>query len=61
MLAIACNDVGNLVREAPEKRGELERLGVKARVMELMGEGDEAVRWEALKCVGGWLKYSFDG
>lgn len=61
VLAIACNDVACLVREAPEKRGELERLGVKARVMELMAEGDEGVRWEALRCVGVWLKYSFDG
>jgi V-type H+-transporting ATPase subunit H len=61
VLAIACNDVGSLVREAPEKRGELERLGLKARAMELMADGDEGVRWEALRCVGEWLRYSFDG
>jgi V-type H+-transporting ATPase subunit H len=60
VLAIACNDVGNLVREVPEKRYQLEKLGLKTRVMELMGEADEAVRWESLRALGGWLKYSFD-
>ncbi len=60
VLAIACNDVGALVREVPEKRSQLEKLGLKTRVMELMGEADENVRWESLKALGGWLKYSFD-
>lgn len=60
VLAIACNDIGNLVREVPEKRYQLEKLGLKRRIMELMGEADEAVRWESLKALGGWLKYSFD-
>ncbi|KAL1838304.1 hypothetical protein VTJ49DRAFT_2816 [Mycothermus thermophilus] len=43
VLAIACNDVGCLVREVPEKRGQLEKLGLKTRIMELMGEADENV------------------
>ena len=60
VLAIACNDVGALVKEVPEKRGQLERLGLKTRVMELMGDADENVRWESLRALGGWLKYSFD-
>ncbi|KAH6636680.1 armadillo-type protein [Chaetomium tenue] len=60
VLAIACNDVGCLVREVPEKRGQLERLGLKTRVMELMAEQDENVRWESLRALGGWLQYSFD-
>ena len=60
VLAIACNDVGALVKEVPEKRGQLEKLGLKTRVMELMGEADENVRWESLKALGGWLKYSFE-
>ena len=60
VLAIACNDVGYLVKECPEKRSVLEKLGLKARVMELMGEADENVRWESLRAVGEWLKYSFD-
>ncbi|AEO65715.1 4dc575a5-053e-48b8-adce-f13c65243345 [Thermothielavioides terrestris] len=60
VLAIACNDIGCLVREVPEKRGQLERLGLKTRVMELMGEADENVRWESLRALGGWLQYSFD-
>ncbi|KAB5580968.1 armadillo-type protein [Coniochaeta sp. 2T2.1] len=60
VLAIACNDVGNLVREVPEMRSRLERAGLKTRVMELMGDSDEVVRWESLKALGGWLKYSFD-
>ncbi|KAH6854444.1 armadillo-type protein [Chaetomium sp. MPI-CAGE-AT-0009] len=60
VLAIACNDVGCLVREVPEKRGQLERLGLKTRVMELMAEPDENVRWESLRALGDWLQYSFD-
>lgn len=60
VLAIACNDVGALVKEVPEKRGALEKLGLKTRVMQLMAEADENVRWESLKALGGWLKYSFE-
>jgi len=61
VLAIGCNDVACLVREVPEKRPLLEKLGLKARVMELMGEADEAVRWESLRATGEWLRYSFEG
>lgn len=60
VLAIACNDVGWLVKEAPEKRAQLEKLGIKVRVMELMTDPDEGVRWESLRAVGEWLRYSFD-
>ncbi|KAK3362911.1 armadillo-type protein [Lasiosphaeria hispida] len=60
VLAIACNDIGCLVREVPEKRSQLEKLGLKTRVMELMAEADENVRWESLRALGGWLQYSFD-
>lgn len=60
VLAIACNDIGWLVKEAPEKRLQLEKLGIKARVMELMADADESVRWESLRAVGEWLRYSFD-
>ncbi|KAI2466364.1 ARM repeat-containing protein [Annulohypoxylon bovei var. microspora] len=60
VLAIACNDVGCLVKEVPEKRYQLEKLGLKARIMELMQDSDEAVRWESLRALGGWLKYSFE-
>ena len=61
VLAIACNDVGWLVKSCPEKREQLEKAGIKARLMELMAEGDETVRWESLKAVGEWLRYSSDG
>ncbi|KAI2607621.1 ARM repeat-containing protein [Hypoxylon fragiforme] len=60
VLAIACNDIGCLVKEVPEKRYQLEKLGLKARIMELMQDSDENVRWESLKALGGWLKYSFE-
>ncbi|KAI1304759.1 armadillo-type protein [Xylaria venustula] len=60
VLAIACNDVGNLVKEVPEKRHQLEKLGLKTRIMELMQDADENVRWESLRALGGWLKYSFE-
>lgn len=60
VLAIACNDVGWLVKQAPEKRAQLEKLGIKGRVMELMADKDEGVRWESLRAVGEWLKYNFN-
>ena len=60
VLAIACNDVANLVREVPDKRSQLEKYGLKTRVMDLMGESDESVRWESLRAVGEWLRYNFD-
>jgi V-type H+-transporting ATPase subunit H len=60
VLAIACNDVGALVKEVPEKRNQLEKLGLKTRVMELMQEPDETVRWESLNALSGWLRYSFE-
>ncbi|OBT57462.1 hypothetical protein VE04_02289 [Pseudogymnoascus sp. 24MN13] len=53
VLAIVCNDVGCLVKEVPEKRQQLERLGLKTRIMELMAEPDESVRWESLRARGG--------
>jgi V-type H+-transporting ATPase subunit H len=58
VLAIGCNDIGNLVREVPDQRSQLEKLGLKARIMELMSDSDEAVRWESLKAVGEWMRYS---
>ena len=60
VLAIACNDVAWLVKEVPEKRAQLEKLGLKARIMELMTEKDESIRWESLNALSGWLKYSFE-
>lgn len=60
VLAIVCNDIGNLVREVPEHRSTLEKLGLKARIMELMADSDEAVRWESLRAVGEWMRYSFE-
>lgn len=60
VLAIACNDVGCLVKEVPERRFQLEKVGLKRRVMELMQSEDENVRWESLRALGCWLKYSFE-
>lgn len=60
VLAIGCNDVASLVKECPEKRQQLETLGLKARVMALMQDENETVRWESLRAVGEWLRYSFD-
>ena len=60
VLAIGCNDVAWLVKEAPEKRAELEKAGVKGRVMVLMQDESEEVRYEALRAVGEWLRYNFE-
>ena len=61
VLAVGCSDVAYLVREVPDKKGQMEKWGLKGRVMALMGSEDETVRWEALRAVGEWLKYSLDG
>lgn len=60
VLAIGCNDVGHLVKVLPERRNQMEKLGLKTRVMALMADQDESVRWESLRAVGEWLRYSFD-
>lgn len=60
VLAIGCNDVAFLVKEVPEKRQQLEKMGLKARVVGLMQDENESVRWESLRAVGEWLRYSFD-
>lgn len=60
VLAIGCNDVGHLVKEVPEQRTALEKLGLKARLLELMSDSDESVRWESLKAVGEWMRYTFE-
>ncbi|KAL7270375.1 H(+)-transporting V1 sector ATPase subunit H [Rhizina undulata] len=59
VLAVAANDVGVLVREVPGSRKKWEGLGVKNRVMELMGDGDAEVRYEALKAVQGFMASAF--
>lgn len=61
VLAVACSDVASLIKECPEKKGLLEKMGLKVRVMELMTSEDEGVRWEGLRAVGEWMRYSFEG
>lgn len=61
VLAVACNDVGVLVREVPQARKRWVELGVKGRVMELMADADPEVKYEALKAVQGFLQTAFSG
>ena len=60
VLAIGCNDAGNLVKHVPEQRTKLEKLGLKGRLLELMGDSDESVRWESLKAIGEWMRYTME-
>ncbi|KAK0935075.1 H(+)-transporting V1 sector ATPase subunit H [Friedmanniomyces endolithicus] len=60
VLAIGCNDVAFLVKQCPEKRQALEKFGLKIRVMGLMQDENESVRWESLRAVGEFLRYNFD-
>src|SRR5690606_2502458 len=53
VLGVAGNDVGCLVKEVPERRDQLEKVGLKRRVMELMQSEDVNVRWESLRALGG--------
>ncbi|KAB8349445.1 hypothetical protein FH972_023472 [Carpinus fangiana] len=55
VLAIGCNDVACLIKEVPEKKGALEKAGLKARVMELMQAPEETIRYESLRATGEWL------
>jgi V-type H+-transporting ATPase subunit H len=59
VLAIGCNDVACLIKEVPEKKGSLEKMGIKGRLVELMQNEDETVRWESLRAMGEFLRYSF--
>jgi V-type H+-transporting ATPase subunit H len=61
VLAVACNDVGELVKEVPYSHKKWVELGVKNRVMELIGDSDPEVRYEALKAVQGFLQTAFSG
>ena len=61
VLAIGCSDVAALVKACPDKRAVLEKFGLKGRVMGLMQDGDEGVRWESLRAVGEWLRYNVGG
>ena len=58
VLAIGCNDVACLIKEVPEKKQALEKLGIKGRLVELMQNDDESVRWESLRAMGEFLRYS---
>merc|ERR1712185_135132 len=52
-LAVACHDIGQFVSLHPAGKKQVARLGVKERVMELMGSTDSdkrEVRREALLC-----------
>jgi len=52
-LAVACHDIGEFVALHPFGKKQVSRLGVKERVMELMGSTDQDkkdVRREALLC-----------
>ncbi len=60
VLAIASNDVGSLVKYVPEQRTKLEKMGLKGRLLELMGDSDESVRWESLKAIGEWMRYTME-
>jgi len=60
VLAIACNDIGCLVKEVPERRQQLEKLGLKARIMELMAEPDDSVKLASLNALAEWLRYSLE-
>jgi len=58
VLAIGCNDVACLIKEVPEKKQALEKVGIKGRLVELMQSDDESVRWESLRAMGEFLRYS---
>jgi V-type H+-transporting ATPase subunit H len=62
VLAVGCHDVGQLVKQVPQAMTydsfsmeaygrQVQSLGAKTRIMELMGHGDPDVRYEALSTV----------
>ena len=57
VLAVACHDVGELVKYCPEERRGMERKGLKVRLMAMMADGDPGVRFAALHAVSQWVGY----
>ena len=64
VLAVGCHDIGQLVKQVPQARKytvlhpsililcrDVQSLGAKTRIMELMGHSDPDVRYEALSTV----------
>lgn len=62
VLAVGCHDVGQLVKHVPQAMrycslnfaliaSQVQSLGAKTRIMELMGHSDPDVRYEALSTV----------
>lgn len=51
VLAVACHDIGAFVKNHPEGRAVVAKIGAKGKVLELMASGDNDLRYEALQTV----------
>lgn len=51
VLAVACHDIGAFVKNYPEGRNVVQKIGAKGKVLELMASGDSELRYEALQTV----------
>lgn len=51
VLAVACHDIGAFIKHYPEGRTIVQKIGAKAKILELMGNGDSDLRYEALQTV----------
>ncbi|KAK9474688.1 armadillo-type protein [Dipodascopsis tothii] len=59
VLAVACNDVTYLVTEQPAALKVLEGMGVKAKIMELMANSDNELKYQALKATQVFVAKTF--
>ncbi|KAK9451908.1 armadillo-type protein [Limtongia smithiae] len=59
VLAVASNDIGQVVQELPEGLKLLTQLGTKTKIMELMTHPDQDVKYQALKATQVFVARAF--
>lgn len=56
-LAVACHDITEIVHQAPESVQVIAQAGGKVRILQLIGDGNTEVRYEALRASQMMLQY----
>ncbi|KAK9331510.1 armadillo-type protein [Lipomyces starkeyi] len=59
VLAVASNDIGQVITELPEGLKVLQQMGTKTKIMEMMGHPDPDVKYQALKATQVFVARAF--
>ncbi|KAK9245107.1 armadillo-type protein [Lipomyces tetrasporus] len=59
VLAVASNDIGQVITELPEGLRVLQQMGTKTKIMEMMGHPDPDVKYQALKATQVFVARAF--